>query len=89
MNCCDYDCRQGRNCPARKKLTEAALDRHNADMRMPAEPLPDAALAQMLADGSIEGPYRPVRPMKTGWRLRLDRWVRRHLIDWETPSPSI
>jgi hypothetical protein len=25
MNCCDYDCTQGRNCPARKPVTVAKI----------------------------------------------------------------
>jgi uncharacterized integral membrane protein len=36
MNCCDYDCTQGPNCPARKPVTVA-----NAGQRCPGpEPLP-------------------------------------------------
>jgi hypothetical protein len=36
MNCCDYDCNQGRNCPARKPVTVAKIGQ-----RWPGpEPLP-------------------------------------------------
>jgi hypothetical protein len=36
MNCCDYDCNQGRNCPARKPVTVAKIGQ-----RCPGpEPLP-------------------------------------------------
>jgi hypothetical protein len=36
MNCCDYDCTQGRDCPARKPVTVAKIGQ-----RLPGpEPLP-------------------------------------------------
>ena len=40
MNCCDYDCNQGRNCPARKAYTGPAkpIPTHR-------EPIPDRSLA--------------------------------------------
>ena len=46
MNCCDYDCNQGRNCPARKPATVA-----NVGQRMHGpEPLPPITWRDYLRD---------------------------------------
>lgn len=71
------------------KITVAALDRHIADMRQPERTLPDL----LLHTGAMEGPYRrtaphQIRPLKTTLRMRLARWWRTHIIDWETPRPA-
>jgi hypothetical protein len=41
MNCCDYDCNQGRNCPARKAPAKVAKvkQRLPGDSPLPASPL--------------------------------------------------
>jgi hypothetical protein len=40
MNCCDYDCNQGRNCPARKAPAKVAKvkQRMPGDTPLPANP---------------------------------------------------
>jgi hypothetical protein len=40
MNCCDYDCNQGRNCPARKAPAKVAKvkQRLPGDKPLPANP---------------------------------------------------
>jgi hypothetical protein len=37
--------------------------------------------AQMLATGAIEGPFKTIKPVTLTLRQRIDRWIRRHLID--------
>lgn len=63
-----------------RKLTEADLDRHRADMQMPSDPVSDQSLARMLSDGTISGPYRATEPVTVTWRMRLARWWRRHVV---------
>lgn len=82
MDCCAYDCHQGRDCPARG-LTAAELDRRNAWLNE-RRSLPDL----LLHTGAMQGPYRKTRPLKTTMRMRLARWWRAHVIDWETPKPA-
>lgn len=57
MNCCDYDCRQDRGCPARK-LTEADLDRRIADKA----PQPAEAATEIGADD-----YEPMTWRDLAW----------------------
>lgn len=97
---CDGSCETQMGCAcwaASRKLTEADLDARRAEREAAAiawrlrymgpPPLPDATLAAMLKDGTLSGPYRRVQPATLTLRQRLERFVRRHLIDWETPRP--
>lgn len=44
MNCCDYDCHQGRNCPARVARCKPVM--------LAAEPLPPAKKPRLLRLGA-------------------------------------
>lgn len=47
------------------RVTEAHLDAAQ-DRRTSNHPLTDRVLAKMLAEGTLEGPFRPTRPIRRG-----------------------
>lgn len=61
MNCCDYDCRQGRDCPARK-LTEADLDARISEKA----PAPAEACTEIGADD-----FEPMTWRDLAWVIGL------------------
>lgn len=46
MNCCDYDCNQGRDCPARKPAKVANVGQRMHDL----EPLPPITWRDYMGD---------------------------------------
>lgn len=54
MNCCDYDCTQGRDCPARQASKENDMSKY--------KPLDDAILAHIINCGR-SGPGATLKPM--------------------------
>jgi hypothetical protein len=101
---CNGACETERGCDcwtgSRKagKVSEADLDARRAEREaailawrlryMQPRPLTDDALAAMINDGTLSGPYKRTEPVCTTWRQRISRFVRRHLIDWETPRAA-
>lgn len=69
---------------ARRAEREAAIQAWRLRFIYPRQ-IPDNTLAKMIQEGTLAGPYKRTEPTTVTWRQRVSRFVRRHLIDWETP----
>jgi hypothetical protein len=70
------------------KATEADLDAHRAEIEAAViarrarymQPISHNAMARMIDERTITGPYTTTETQTVTWRQRLLRWWRKHII---------